>query len=174
MAPKLTSCDVFGMLKYGLSTEGGFVRGDKVNAAGVLVSGIRLLSLLVPVTGGDMTSCWEEFAHVMLAVVLFVGCLVACAAALNLGQFVDDAATVACAAAVAVVWAPVDGVWAAAELAAAMLTWLACAAVTACIVVDPGPGSADVPVHVAVKMSVGSAGVNVVNAAAVDVLVVLV
>ena len=63
MAPKLTSCDVFGMLvKYGLSTEGGFSGGEKLNPAGVLVSGIGLLSLLVSVTGGDMTCYWEEFA----------------------------------------------------------------------------------------------------------------
>ena len=45
----------------------------------------------------------------MLAVVLFVGCLVACTAALNLGQFVDDAvawtAAGVWAAAVAVAWA---------------------------------------------------------------------
>ena len=41
----------------------------------------------------------------MLAVVLFVRCFIACAAALNLGQFVDDAAAVAwAAAAVAIVW----------------------------------------------------------------------
>ena len=61
MAPKLTSCDVFGMLvKYRLSTEGGFGGGEKLNPAGVLVSGIGLLSLLVPVTGGE-TRCREEF-----------------------------------------------------------------------------------------------------------------
>ena len=47
MAPKLTFCDVFGMLvKYGLSTEGGFGGGKNVNPAGVLVSGIGLLSIL--------------------------------------------------------------------------------------------------------------------------------
>ena len=63
MAPKLTPCDVFGMLvKYRLSTEGGFGGGEKLNPAGVLVSGMGLLSLLVPVTGGDITRCWEEFA----------------------------------------------------------------------------------------------------------------
>ena len=63
MAPKLASSDVFGMLlKYGLSTEGGFGGGEKPNPADVMVSGIGLLSLLVPVTGGDMTRCWEEFA----------------------------------------------------------------------------------------------------------------
>ena len=63
MAPKQTSCDVFSMLvKYGLSTEGGFGGGEKLNPAGVLVSGIWLLSLLQPVTGGDITRCWEEFA----------------------------------------------------------------------------------------------------------------
>ena len=40
MAPKLTSCDVFGMLlKYWLSTEGGFVGDEWVNPVGVLVSG---------------------------------------------------------------------------------------------------------------------------------------
>ena len=47
---------MFGMLlKYWLSTEGGFVGGEKVNPVGVLVSG-GLLCLLVPVavSGGDM------------------------------------------------------------------------------------------------------------------------
>ena len=40
MAPKLTSCDMFGMLlKYLLSTEGGFIGGERVNPVGVLVSG---------------------------------------------------------------------------------------------------------------------------------------
>ena len=40
MAPKLTSCDSLGMLlKQWLSTEGGFVSGEKVNPVGVLVSG---------------------------------------------------------------------------------------------------------------------------------------
>ena len=92
-----------------------------------------------------------------------------CAAALNLGQFVDDAAAVVWAvvavvwatAVVAVVWAAavavvsaaaaVDGVSAAAaELATAVLTWRACGAVTACLGVDPGPGSAVAPLHVAV------------------------
>ena len=100
-----------------------------------------------------MPRCWEEFALCdACCCAVFVGCLVACAAALNLGQFVDDAvvwAGAAAWAAVAVVWAAV--VWAAAvELAAVVLTWRACAAVTACLGVDPGPGSADVPVHVAV------------------------
>ena len=82
----------------------------------------------------------------MLAGVQFIGCL----AALNLGQFVDDAAAVAWAA--AVVWAAVAVVWAAIAVvwAAVVLTWLACAAVTACLGVDPGPGSADALVHVAV------------------------
>ena len=65
MAPKLTFCDVFGMLvKYWLSTEGGFGGGENVSPVGVLVSGGELLSLLVSVavTGGDMTRCWEEVA----------------------------------------------------------------------------------------------------------------
>ena len=40
MAPKLTSCDVFGMLlKYWLSIEGGFIGGERVNLVDVLVSG---------------------------------------------------------------------------------------------------------------------------------------
>ena len=52
----------------------------------------------------------------MLAVVLFVGCLVACAAALNLGQFLDaDAVVVWAGAATAAVWAAaVAVVWVAA------------------------------------------------------------
>ena len=45
-----------------LSTEGGFGGGEKPILAGVLVSGIGLLPLLVSVTGGDMTRSWEEFA----------------------------------------------------------------------------------------------------------------
>ena len=40
MVPKLTSCDMFGMLlKYWLSIEGGFVGGERVNPVGVLVIG---------------------------------------------------------------------------------------------------------------------------------------
>ena len=81
----------------------------------------------------------------MLAVVLFVGCLVACAAALNLGQFVDDAVAVVWAA-VAIVWAAaaVDGVWPAAAAAAAAIE---CVAVTACLGVDSCPGFAVAQVH---------------------------
>ena len=60
----------------------------------------------------------------MLTVVQFVDCLVECAAALNLGQFVVWAATAA------VVWA-----------AAAAVVW---AALTACL------GTAVAPVHVTV------------------------
>ena len=80
----------------------------------------------------------------MIAVELFVGCLVVCAATLNLGQFVDVA--VVWPAAVAVVWAAavVAVVWAAAVVA------VECAAVTACLGVDSGPGSAVAQVHVAV------------------------
>ena len=81
--PKLTSCDVLGMLvKYGLSTDGGFGGGEKVNPAGVLVSGIGLLSLLVPVpvTGGDMTCCWEEvvFCDACCCAVCWLPCCVSC------------------------------------------------------------------------------------------------
>ena len=36
MVPKLTSCDMFRMLlKYSMSTEDGFVGGERVNPAGV-------------------------------------------------------------------------------------------------------------------------------------------
>ena len=46
-APKLTSCDMFGMLlKYWLSTEHGFVGGERVNPVGVLVSGGHLWHLV--------------------------------------------------------------------------------------------------------------------------------
>ena len=40
MAPKLTSCDMFGLvLKYWLSTFVGFIDGERVNPVGVQVSG---------------------------------------------------------------------------------------------------------------------------------------
>ena len=40
MAPKVTSCDVFGMLlKYWLSTEDRFIGGERVNLVSALVSG---------------------------------------------------------------------------------------------------------------------------------------
>ena len=81
MAPKLTSCDVFSMLvKYGLSTEGGFGGGEKLNPAGVLVSGIGLLSVLVPLTGGDMTHCCEEFVlcDACCCAVCWLPCCVCC------------------------------------------------------------------------------------------------
>ena len=53
MTPKLTSCDLFGMLKYWLSTEVGF-GGGEVNPVGVLVSGGLLWLLVsVAVNGGD-------------------------------------------------------------------------------------------------------------------------
>ena len=63
MAPKLTSCDVFGMLlMYWLSTEGGFVGGERVNSVGVLVSdGLPWCLMSGIVTSGDMTcSCDDE------------------------------------------------------------------------------------------------------------------
>ena len=57
IAPKLTSCDVFGMLlKCWLSTEGGFIGGERVNPVGVLVSGGLPWCLMSGVvTSGDMT-----------------------------------------------------------------------------------------------------------------------
>ena len=63
MAPKLTYCDVFGMLlKYWLSTEGGFVGGERVNPVGVLVSGgLPWRPMSDVVADGDMTrSCDDE------------------------------------------------------------------------------------------------------------------
>ena len=63
MAPKLTSCDLFGMLlKYYLSTEGGIIGGERVNPVGVLVSDGLPWSLMSGiVTGVDMTySCNDE------------------------------------------------------------------------------------------------------------------
>ena len=82
MAPKLTSCDVLGMLlKYWLSTDGGFVGGEKVNLVGVLVSG-GLLSILVSVSvsGGDMTSCCEEveLCETCCCDVCWLSCCVGC------------------------------------------------------------------------------------------------
>ena len=62
MVPKLTSCDVFGMLlKYWLSTEAGFVVGERVNPVGVLVNGGLLHLVSGVVAGGDVTcSCDVE------------------------------------------------------------------------------------------------------------------
>ena len=62
MVPKLTSCDMFGMLlKYWLSTEGGFVGGEKVNPVGVLVSGGLSWCLMSGiVTGVDITHSCDE------------------------------------------------------------------------------------------------------------------
>ena len=62
MATKLISCDVFEMLlKYWLSTEGGFAGGERVNPAGVLVSGGLPWRLMFGVvTGGDMTCSCDE------------------------------------------------------------------------------------------------------------------
>ena len=64
MAPKLASCDVFGMLlKYWLSTLGGCGAVEKPIVSGVLViSSIGLLSLLLSVSDGNMTCCLDEFA----------------------------------------------------------------------------------------------------------------
>ena len=69
----------------------------------------------------------------MLTVVLFVGCLVAWAAAANFGQFIEKAVWAAVSADVFVL-AAADAV----ALAAAVLTSWACGAVTACLPVDPG------------------------------------
>ena len=62
MTPKLTSCDLFGMLlKYWRSTEGGIIGGERVNHVGVLVSGGLPWHLSGVVTCGDMTcSCDDE------------------------------------------------------------------------------------------------------------------
>ena len=88
---------------------------------------------------------------VMLVDVQFVGCLVACAAALNLRQFVvwAAAAVVWAAAAVvwaaaAVVWAAADVVWAAAAVVLAAAVAVVWAALTACL------RTGVAPMHVAV------------------------
>ena len=49
--------------------KGGFGGGENVNPVGVLVSGVELLSLLVPmaVTGGEMTHCWGKWRSVLAA-----------------------------------------------------------------------------------------------------------
>ena len=76
---KLTSCDVFGMmLKHWLSTEGGFVAGERVNPVGVLVTG-GLLWCLHPgeAAGGNVRrSCDVEamLCDVCCCDVCCVGC----------------------------------------------------------------------------------------------------
>ena len=111
MAPKLTSCDVFGtLLKYWLSTERGFVGGEKVDPAGVLVSaGLLCLLVCVAVSGSYMACCCEEVVlyEACCCDVCWMSCCVGCC--VNFGQFVDDAAAVAWAAAAAVVSADVFG-----------------------------------------------------------------
>ena len=104
MAPKLISCDMFGMLlKYWLST--GLVGGERVNPVGVLVSGGLPWHLMSGVVvGGDMTHSCDEVALCDVCCCA-VCCVVVWAAAVNFGQFV--------AAAAAVVWA-------------ALLYWLMC------------------------------------------------
>ena len=73
MAPKLTSCDMFGMLlKYWLSTEGGFVGDERVIPVGVLLSGGLLWHLMSVVTGGDMTHSCDE------VVLCDIGCCDVC------------------------------------------------------------------------------------------------
>ena len=90
MAQKLTSCDVFGMLlKYWLSTEGGFVGGERVNPVGVLVSGGLLWRLVSGVVaGGDMTVmlklCSVKFAAVMVAAVMVAAVMFADCVAVGL------------------------------------------------------------------------------------------
>ena len=85
MAQKLTYCDVFGMLlKYWLSTEGGFVGGERVNPVGVLVSGGLLWRLVSGVVaGGDMMLklCSVKFTAVTVAAVMFADCVAEWAAA---------------------------------------------------------------------------------------------
>ena len=83
MALKLTSCNMFGMLlKYWLSTEGGFGGGERVNPVDLLVSGWLLWRLVSGiVAGGGMTySCDAEdgsvtFAVVTVAAVMFAAML---------------------------------------------------------------------------------------------------
>ena len=66
MAPKLTSCYMFGMLlKYWLSTDCGFVVGDRVNSVGVLVSGGLLWHLVSGVVAGVDIRCSCEVEAVL-------------------------------------------------------------------------------------------------------------
>ena len=59
MAQKLTSCDMFGMLlKYWLSTEGGFVGGERLNRVGVLVSGGLPWHLMSGILAGEVVLCY--------------------------------------------------------------------------------------------------------------------
>ena len=97
-----------------------------------------------------MTHRWEEVALCDACYCAVVGCLVACAAALNLGQFVDAAAAAVVWAAAVVVSADVFVLVAAVAVAldAAVPTSRSCA-VTSCLVVVPGPRSAAALVHVA-------------------------
>ena len=63
MAPKLTTCGIFEILLAvnWLSTEGVFIRGEKVNPFGVLVNGGLPWCLVSGiVTGGDMTRSCDE------------------------------------------------------------------------------------------------------------------
>ena len=111
---------------------------------------------------------------------MFVGCVVVWAAALEFGQFVDAAGAVVWAAAAVLanvfvlaavtVWNDiladvVESPATAAASAAAVLTSLAYGAVTACFAMEPVCGSAVELVHVSVE----SAAMNVVNAAAEEV-----
>ena len=101
---------MFGMLlKYWLSNEGGFVGGEKVDQAGVLVSGgLLCLLVCVAVSGSDMTCCSVEvvLCEACCCDVCWMSCCVGCA--VKFGQFVDDDDAVAWSAA-AVVLADVFG-----------------------------------------------------------------
>ena len=69
MAPKLTSCDVFGMLlKYWLLIEGVFVGGESSNPIGVLVSGgLRWCLMSGVVTGAFASVMFADCVAVLAA-----------------------------------------------------------------------------------------------------------
>ena len=130
---------------YWLSTEGGFVGGERVNPVGVLVSGglpWHLMSGVVP--GGDMTcSCDDE---VMLCDVCC--CDVCCCVAVWAAAVLADVLVLSFAAATAaapvlaavIVWNDVIELPAAAASAASV-------AVAACFAVERVRGSVAELVH---------------------------
>ena len=70
MVLKLTSCEVFGMLpQYWLSSECGFIFGERVNPVGVLVS-----VLLSGVAAGGHIAPSCDFEAVLCDSCCFDGC----------------------------------------------------------------------------------------------------
>ena len=115
-------------LKYWLSTEGGFVGGERVNPVGVLVSGgLPWCPMSGIVTGGNVTAAVMNQCSVMFAAVMLIDCVVVWAAAVNFGWFVEDASAAVVWAAAAVLADVLVLAVAAAVLAAVYgMMWLNC------------------------------------------------